>query len=364
MKFYRTLIVAILGVGLVIGTVSAQDEINYIEMIEDLKVMCRIIDETMDETFKSDYLKGGFFHRAGCQHLYLKGYGALFLLDVRFPVTEKELRVVKTEKKTNMWEKYEREVRHQRQPEEAVWVANKNESYSKEKVDKLKEQLAYLVGEYGSRIGQLASDDRIAFVIIGYSDYAADLGADFLDFEWRVAGDATSHARDTTRKLREQIQALHKVGQKLEEAGQKLEGSAEKESQNNDQIEELKEKIQVLRAAGRELEEAGRKLEGNATEESQENDEKIISPRDETIIIEEEKDEEIENSEFKGDKRYHLRIPVTPITPPPPTPISVSHRFHGKPATTLMLAFKRSQLEGKKGADWEALLAAAEIVEQ
>ena len=358
MKVYMTLIIAMLGVGLVIGTAFAQDKINYTEMMEDLQVMCRIIDKTMDETFENDYVKGGFFRRGGCQHLYLKGYGAMFLLDVRFPVAEKEMRIVKTEKKTDLWEKYEREVRHQRQPEEAVWVANKNESYSKEKVDKLKKQLAYLVGEYGSRIGQLAFDDRISFVVIGYSDYAGDLGADFLDFEWHVAGDATSHPRDTTQELREKIQALHKVGEKLEEAGQKLEGSAEKESQNNDKIEELKEKIQALRAAGHELEEAGRKLEGNAKEESQDNDKKVISPRDETIIIEEEKDEKIEDSELKSDKRYHLRIPV------PPVPPSLPHALHGRPTTTLMLAFKRSQLEGKKGVDWEALLAAAEIVEQ
>ena len=314
-----TLISATLGVGLVISAAFAQDKINYTEMVEDLKVMCRIIDETMDETFEKDYLRGGFFRRGGCQHLYLKGYGAMFLLDVQFPVSEKEMKVIKTEKKTNLWEKHEREVRHQGQLEEAAWVVDKNESYRKEKVDKLKEKLAYLVGEYGSRIGQLESDDTISFVVFGYSDYAAELEADFLDFEWRVAGDATSHPRDT--------------------------------------IQELREKIQALRAAGHELEEAGRKLEGSAEEESQDNDKKVISPRDETIIIEEEKDEEIEDSEFKGDKLYHLRIPA------PPVPPSLPHRFHGKPATTLILTFKRSQLEGKKGADWEALLTAAEIME-
>ena len=357
MKIYMTLIIVMLGVGMVTSTVSAQAEINYAEMLEDLKVMCRIIDETMDETFESDYLKGGFFDRAGCQHLYLKGYGALFLLDVRFSVSEKEMRVIKTKKKTDMWEKYEREVRHQRQPEEAVWVANKNESYSKEKVDKLKEKLAYLVGEYGSRIGQLASDDRIAFVVIGYSDYAADLKADFLDFEWRVAGDVTSHPRNTTQELREKIHALRKVGQKLEEAEQKLEENAKKESQDNDKIEELREKIQTVRVAGQELEEAGQKLEESAKKESQDSDGKVISPQVETVIID-DTDEEIEDSESKGDKRYHLRIQV------PPVPPSLPHGLHVRPTTTLMLAFKRSQLEGKKGADWEALLATAEIVEQ
>ena len=363
MKFYVTLTIAVLGAGLVIGTVSAQDEIDYTEMVEDLQVMCRIIDETMNDTFEKDYVKKGFLLRGGCQPVYIKGYGALFLLEVQFPVTEKEMRIVKTEKKTDLWEKYEREVRHQRQLEEAAWVIDKHKSYSKEKVDKLKEQLAYLVGEYGARIGQLESDDTISFVVLGYSDYAVEFEADFLDFEWRVTGDATSHPRDTTQELREKIQALRKVGQKLEEAERKLEGSAEKESQDNDKIEELKEKIQALRAAGQELEEAGRKLEGSAEKESQDNDKKVISSRDKTIIIEEEKNKEIENSLSKKDRQFHLRIPVTPIIPPPPTPISVPHGFRRQPATTLMLTFKRSQLEGKKGTDWEALLAAAKVVE-
>jgi hypothetical protein len=325
-----TLIIATLGVGLVAGTVYAQDQIDYTEMVEDLKVMCRIIDETMDETFEKDYLRGGFFRRGGCQHLYLKGYGAMFLLDVQFPVAEKEMKVVKTEKKTNLWEKYEREVRHQRQPEEAAWVVDKNESYRKEKVDKLKEKLAYLVGEYGSRIGQLAFDDTISFVVFGHSGPAVHFDVD-LDSEWHTV-DVMSHSRETIEELREKLK-------------------------------ELKEKHQTLLEEAEQILEAKRKLEGNAEEESQDNDKKVISRRNETIIIEEEKDEEIEDAQSKKGRRLHLRIPVTPIIPPPPTPISLPHKFRGKPATTLILTFKRSQLEGKKGADWEALLTAAEVME-
>ena len=98
MKFYMSLIIVVFGIGLITSTVSAQDQIDYTEMTEDLKVMCRIIDETMHETFENDYVKGGFFRRGGCQHLYLEGYGAMFLLDVRFSVAEKEMKIVKTEK--------------------------------------------------------------------------------------------------------------------------------------------------------------------------------------------------------------------------------------------------------------------------
>ncbi len=332
MKFYMTLIITTLGVGLVIGTAFAQDKINYTEMVEDLKVMCRIIDETMDETFENDYVKGGFFRKGGCQHLYLKGYGALFLLDVQFPVSEKEMKVIKTEKKTNLWEKHEREVRHQGQLEEAVWVTDKNESYSKEKVDELKAQLAYLVGEYGSRIGQLESDDTISFVVFGHSGPAVHFDVD-LDSEWHtvdvMSHSVMSHSRET-----------------LEETRKKL--------------NELKEKQQKLLEEAEQILEAKRKLEGTAEEDSQDNDKKVISRRNETIIIEKEKDEEIEDTQLKRGKRLRLSIPVPPT---PPTPPSFPHRFRGKPATTLILTFKRSQLEGKKGADWEALLTAAEVVE-
>ena len=327
MKFYVILTIAVLGIGLVAGTASAQDEINYTEMVEDLKVMCQIIDETMDEIFENDYVKGGFFRRGGCQHLYLKGYGPMFLLDVRFPVTENEMKIVKTEKKTNLWEKHEWAVRHQGQPEEAVWVVGKNESYSKEKVDKLKEQLAYLVGEYGSRIGQLGFDDTISFVVFGYPDYAVDLETDFLDFEWHVVehagADARSHAREALSHARE---ALSHVREMLSHPGENLEEKKEKLQVALEKIEELKEKI--------------------AEQASQDGDK------------EEEKDEEMKDLEPEKVKRFRIPIPPTPPTPP-----SVPHRFRGKPATTLILTFKRSQLEGKNGTDWEALLKTAEVVE-
>ncbi len=327
MKFYVTFTIAVLGIGLVAGTASAQDQINYPEMTEDLKVMCRIIDETMDETFENDYVKGGFFRRGGCQHLYLKGYGPVFLLDVRFPVTEKEMKIVKTEKEANLWEKHEREVRHQSQPEEAAWVVGKNESYSKEKVDKLKEQLAYLVGEYGSRIGQLAFDDTISFVVFGYPDYTVDLETDVL-VEMHVVehagADALSHAREALSHVRETLSHSH-TGENLEEKKEKLQVAIEK-------LEELTEKIAEK--------------------------EEILTEEELKEI--EENDEEIEDSQPKKGKQLRFRIPVPPT---PPTPPSFPHRFRGKPATTLILTFKRSQLEGKKGVDWEALLEAAEVVE-
>ena len=338
MKFYMPLIIVVFGIGLITSTVSAQDQIDYTEMTEDLKVMCRIIDETMHETFENDYVKGGFFRRGGCQHLYLEGYGAMFLLDVRFSVAEKEMKIVKTEKKTNLWEKYEREVRHQSHPEEAAWVINKNESYSKEKVDKLKEKLAYLVGEYGARIGQLAFDDTISFVVFGYPDYAVDHETDFV-VEMHVVehvADAVSHARENLEEVRETVEELRKT---------------------------VTEKEKILKEAKEVVKETKELKEEIASQDSGDDDKKVIIQKDKTIIIGKETDEEIEDSQPQKDKQLRMLIrPTPPIPPIPPTVLNIP-RFHGKPATTLILTFKRSQLEGKKGADWETLLEAAEVVE-
>ena len=309
MKFYMTLTIAVLGVGLVTSTVSAQDQIDYTEMTEDLKVMCRIIDETMHETFENDYVKGVLFRRAGCQSLYLKGYGPVFLLDVQFPVAEKEIKVAMKEEKTDLWEKYEREVRYRHRPDGGMWVIGNDESYRKEKVDKLKEQLAYLVGEYGSRIGQLALDDTISFVVFGRSDYAVDLETDIMGFAGHVVEHVDSDAPVQTVKVQVGADAMSHTRETIEEETEKF--------------KELNEKHQTLIETAEQILEAKRKLE--------------------------------------KDKR--LRMHILPVPPIPPIPPSFPHGFHGKPATTLILTFKRSQLEDKKGSDWEALLKAAEVVE-
>lgn len=321
MKFYMPLIIVVFGIGLITTTAPAQDQIDYTEMVGDLKVMCRIIDETMDEIFEDDYVKGGFFRRGGCQHLYLKGYGAVFLLDVQFPVAEKEVKVAMKEKKTDLWEKYQREVRYQHRPEGGMWVVGNDESYSKEKVDKLKEKLTYLVGEYGARIGQLGFDDTISFVVFGFSDHTVDLNVG-LDFEWHIVGDAVQHAQEILKDAKE-IQIVEK----------------ETFKKDIEKLEELADKV------------------------TQDSDEKVINRKGKTIVIEEKQNKEIEDSQPKEEIWTHKVIQLNGPVPAPLPPPSFPHRLHRKPATTLILTFKRSQLEGKTGTDWEALLRAAEVVE-
>ncbi|MCZ6677314.1 MAG: hypothetical protein O7E52_08695 [Candidatus Poribacteria bacterium] len=285
MKFWMTFTVAILGVGLIIAAAPSQQEINYAEMAEDIQVMCRIVDKTMQEAFEKDYIRSGFFSRRGCQGFYLKNYGVVFLLDLQFPVAEKEMKVVKKKKEADLWERYQREVRRQPRPEELKWVVDKNEAYDSDRVDRLKARLAYLVGEYGARISQLGSDDMISIVVSGRTAQPFDFDVDF-DFDVHVGKEMP-----------------HIVAIEGDDHGGK----------------------------------------------------KIVVERDRVIVVEEIEVEETEDSKPKKRKKVV-------IAAPPRLPV-LRFASHAKPATTLIVSFNRSQLEGKTGADWEALLKEADIVQ-
>ena len=180
------------------------------------------------------------------------------------------------------------EVRNQPQPEEAKWVASENKAYDEDKVDRLKERLATVVGEYGARIGQLESDDMISLVVFGRSGRSPD-------FAW-------TPGLDKTVTFTFQAQGA-------------MEGGI------------------IKKVPGREKENSEPK------------------PQKEVVVTE-------------------SPASTTLVTPPQvstvPTHIDVHpvpFGSYGKPATTLILTFNRSLLEGKKGSDWERLLKDAQVVQ-
>ena len=194
MKIYTTLIATLLVIGLMAPTVSTQTDrkIDYPQMVEDIEIMCRIIDQNMKELFPKEYhltaarqgwVAGkhgvlGIPGRRGCQGFYLKNYGVIFTLEVQFPVTQKEIPVAPKKKpKADLWEQLEREVRHQPYQVDTLPVRQRGKKYDSEKVDKLKELLGYIVGKYSQRIDQLDSDEKISIVINSRSEHLSDLGS-------------------------------------------------------------------------------------------------------------------------------------------------------------------------------------------
>ena len=174
MKIYTTLIATLLVIGLMAPTVSTQTDrkIDYTQMVEDIEIMCRIIDKNMKELFPKEYrYHTGLFGRQGCQGFYLKNYGVIFTLEVQFPVTQKEIAVApKKKQKADLWQELEREVRHQPHQVDAPPVRPQSKKYNSEKVDTLKGRLTYIIGEYSQRIDQLDANEKISIVVNSRSE--------------------------------------------------------------------------------------------------------------------------------------------------------------------------------------------------
>ena len=174
MKVYTTLIATLMVIGLMTPTVSTQTDrkIDYVQMVEDIEIMCRIIDKNMKELFPKEYrYHTGLSGRQGCRGFYLKNYGVIFTLEVQFPVTQKEIAVApKKKQKADLWQELEREVRHLPHQEDVHPVQHQSKKYNSEKVDTLKERLAYLIGEYSQRIDQLDTDEKISIVVNSRSE--------------------------------------------------------------------------------------------------------------------------------------------------------------------------------------------------
>jgi hypothetical protein len=177
MKVYTTLIATLLIIALMTPTVSTQTDrqIDYVQMVEDIEIMCRIIDKNMKELFPKASHRTGILGRRGCQGFYLKNYGVIFTLEVQFPVTQKEIAVApKKKQKADLWQELEREVRHLPHQEETHPVQRQSKEYNAEKVKTLKERLVYLIGEYSQRIDQLDSDEKISIVVTSGSEHLSN----------------------------------------------------------------------------------------------------------------------------------------------------------------------------------------------
>ena len=337
MKVYVTLITAVLSIGLMIATASSQTQqtdsqkIKYAEMVEDIEIMCRIIDKTMKENFTKEYQGSGFFGRQGCQGFYLKNYGVVFNLEVQFPVADKEIKVVKEKKKNgNWWDEFEREVRRQPHLEDTQLITEKSKSYDTDKVNKLKAKLAYLIGEYGMRIGQLESDDMISIVIFGRSGRSPNAVV------WNSIGEGNSWVIDDLASVHLKDQIL----EQMEDAKVHLEFEIEKHIEDEteriqDEKERIKKEIRVKIHS-----------EVEAIEEDVEEEElghpkiktrTVIVPKMRNVIV------------------RALNGALSP---------RISHfNLQSKPTMTMILTFNRSMLKNKKGSDWKKILEDADIVQ-
>ena len=146
-------------------------KITYAEMSEDIEIMARIIDRTLKEKYKEMYYSSMLFGGIGCRGVYLENHGALFFMNVKFPVAEGRPQILGRENTLGLWEQAEQEVRNiptSNQLQFQYAAQNiVNLPYDAKRVNELKEELTRIVADYASNISQLQRQDVITLVVFG-----------------------------------------------------------------------------------------------------------------------------------------------------------------------------------------------------
>ena len=170
------------GNALVIRT-SDSDAKAQANLEEDLAVMSRILDKTVAKKIEDDrgnrFMGINVFFAPGSgsiRNLYLEGYGALFLLNVNFPLLPPPENAEPTKEKSetdSTWEEAKQELYGQSDAWAQVGKALKfsmssgpQQEYDKDKVDDLKESLLEAL-KNATNIRNLKADESITACVFG-----------------------------------------------------------------------------------------------------------------------------------------------------------------------------------------------------
>jgi hypothetical protein len=170
------------GKVLVIPTTQIQPQ-NMVTLMEDMTVMCRIFDKKLAQSslisetpvwvrLSSRYSMGDRSMGA----MYIQGYGALFMINVDFPLSpppETEEKKEKDKEDTDqVWEQMKQEIFS---PQEAVRRATdrQEEKYDAEKVENLKATLMKAL-VHAANIRDLKTDESVILTVTG-SDVSSNV---------------------------------------------------------------------------------------------------------------------------------------------------------------------------------------------
>ena len=145
---------------------------EYTQTVEDTDVMAAVIDKTMEKAFSGEYRELGGFFDTGCQGVFLKNYGVLFMMNVDFSVTKPpEEKPTQETKPDDLWEQTRREITEQGGFIGSGYGSTLNakppDSYDQAKVEKLKNELLKQIGDYANNIRNLGTNDSVTIVIRG-----------------------------------------------------------------------------------------------------------------------------------------------------------------------------------------------------
>jgi len=186
MGYHAAMGCAVLGIWLFLagGALGQTSSTAETTVSKQLAIMSRIIEKRLGEEFKEKVITSSMLSR-GVQGFYVRGVGAFFFVDVKFPVAQPpaEDKPSRPSNSKDLWERYEREMEGAgslRSEEQnrvrstySVTAEGKNvtflggQTYDGAKVERLKTVLFDVLAEYGRRLTALAEGERIVVVVSG-----------------------------------------------------------------------------------------------------------------------------------------------------------------------------------------------------
>ncbi len=140
---------------------------DYAQILEDTDIMSKIIDKTLEKKWPKKYEPSTLFRQSlGCQGVYLKGYGIVFITNINFPVAEREKTCDMEVPTDDLWQQTRSELRGATGVT-TVTYARGGEEYDAQRVGSLKEELLTVIGEYGPNIRQLSPRESVVIVVRG-----------------------------------------------------------------------------------------------------------------------------------------------------------------------------------------------------
>jgi hypothetical protein len=162
MKVFIQILALLFCLTMFSGIALAQTNTNFTQTVEDTDVMAAVIDKTMEKAFSGEYREIGGFFDTGCQWVFLKNYGVLFMMNVGFSVTKPpEEKQTQETKPDDLWEQTRREIMEQGRTIGSEYGSTRNikivDSYDQTKVERLKNELLKLIGDYANNIRNLGT---------------------------------------------------------------------------------------------------------------------------------------------------------------------------------------------------------------
>ena len=234
-----------------------------------ITIMSNVLDHLLSEQLGEDYRARGVFS-SGCRGYWIPDSGALFLLEVKFPLQDLKApsEPQGSESQKDLWEQYEEKLSGEAPPlgllgktmkQEKVtvnilsgegWFSGKVK-YDPEKVEKLKKAVLTALAQYGHRLQEIPEDGLVTVIA---DSSAPEFGFGALPlFESRI--EPRAEETDLSQQLENAKQRLEELQYQFHNRQQYLDVVKQQLDLANDRVKRIEQLFQTGRGSQAELDE-------------------------------------------------------------------------------------------------------------